>query len=63
LAASLRVTLSLLLILRRSSKLFFQQCYLLAGELGSGLIFDSNSLTGKRLDRPVDANIQVFGCL
>ena len=57
------MALRLLLILRRGGKFFFQQSHLFAGELGGGLIFDSNSLAGKRLDRPVDANIQVFGCL
>jgi hypothetical protein len=63
LTARLRVALCFLLVLRRGGKFLFQQGYLLASELGSGLIFDGNTLTGKRLDCPVDANIQVFGRL
>jgi hypothetical protein len=57
------MALCLLLVLRRSSKFFFQQSHLLASELGGRLIFDHNALTGKGLDGPVDTNVQVFGRL
>jgi hypothetical protein len=63
LAAGLRVALSLLLILSRGRKFFFQQANLLTGKLGGGLVLYRNSLPGKGLDGPVDANVQVFGCL
>jgi hypothetical protein len=63
LAARLRVALCFLLVLSRGGKFFFQQCHLLASELGSGLIFDHNPLAGKGLDGPVDTDVQVFGRL
>jgi hypothetical protein len=63
LAASLGVALGLLLVLGRSRKFFLQQAHLLTGKLGGGLVFYRNSLPGKGLDGPVDANVQVFGCL
>jgi hypothetical protein len=63
LAARLGVPLRFLLILGRSGKFFFQQSHLLASELGSGLVFDRNALTGKGLDGPVDTDVQVFGRL
>jgi len=63
LAAGLRVALGLLLILGRGRKFFFQQAHLLAGKLGGGLVLYRNPFAGKGLDGPVDANVQVFGCL
>jgi hypothetical protein len=57
------VALCLLLVLGRSRKFFFQQAYLLGGELGGGLIFYRNPFAGEGLDGPVDANVQVFGRL
>jgi hypothetical protein len=63
LTASLGVALGLLLVLSRSRKFFLQQANLLTGQLGGGLVFYGNSLTGKGLDGPVDANVQVFGRL
>jgi hypothetical protein len=63
LAAGLRVALGLLLVLGRGRKFFFQQAHLFAGELGGGLVFYRNPFAGKGLDGPVDANVQVFGCL
>jgi hypothetical protein len=57
------VALCLLLVLGRSRKFFFQQAYLLGGELGGGLVFYRNPFAGEGLDGPVDANVQVFGRL
>ncbi|GAB3636558.1 hypothetical protein GCM10027422_21480 [Hymenobacter arcticus] len=63
LAAGLGVALGLLLVLRRRGKFFFQQAHLLTRELGGGLVLYRNPFAGKGLDGPVDANVQVFGCL
>jgi len=57
------MTLSLLLVLCRGGKFFFQQSYLLAGKLCSGLALDHNALAGQGFDRPVHCDIQVFGRL
>jgi len=63
LATGLGVAFRFLLILGRSREFFLQQAHLLTSELGRRLVLNCNPSAGKGLDGPVDANVQVFGCL